>query len=208
VTNEPNFDELVGNDLDGAERERLRRVHDLLVTAGPPAELTPQTEAGPTLAMTLGGPSRRLVTRRVALVAAAVVALAVAFLAGYISGNGSETSATPVERVLKLEGTVQAPEALASLQILPVDASGNWTMKLSATGLPALPQRGYYEVFLTRNGKIWAPCGSFKVEGPSSGVLVWLNAPYPLQQGDSWVVTRHIAGSPDAGPIVLRPVNA
>ncbi len=35
MTRPPNFDELVDPDLDPAERERLRRVHDLLVTAGP-----------------------------------------------------------------------------------------------------------------------------------------------------------------------------
>jgi hypothetical protein len=208
VTKDPNFDELVGADLDPAERDRLRRVHELLVAAGPPAELTPEVEGGPTLAMTLGGPSRRLMTRRLALAAAAVVVLSLAFLGGYITGNGHDEAAAPMERVLKLEGTSQAPDALASLQILPVDASGNWPMKLSATGLPTLPRRGYYVVYLTRDGRIWAPCGSFKVKNSSSGVLVWMNAPYTLEQGDSWVVTRHIAGSPQAGPVVLRPVNA
>jgi hypothetical protein len=208
VTKDPNFDELVGLDLDPAERDRLRRVHELLVAAGPPAELTPEVEGGPTLAMTLGGPTRRIVTRRAALVAAAVVVLAVAFLAGYITGNGHDEARTPVERALKLKGTAQAPDALASLQILPADAAGNWTMKLSATGLPKLPERGYYYVYLTRDGKIFAPCGSFKVKSTSSGVLVWMNAPYALERGDSWVVTRHVAGSEQAGPVVLRPVNA
>ena len=35
----PDFDDLVGGDLPADERERLRRVHDLLVEAGPPPEL-------------------------------------------------------------------------------------------------------------------------------------------------------------------------
>src|SRR5262249_40404017 len=38
VTNEPDFRELVGDE--GAGDERLRRVHDLLVAAGPPAEMS------------------------------------------------------------------------------------------------------------------------------------------------------------------------
>jgi len=59
MTRPPNFDDLVGTDLEPAERERLRRAHDLLVAAGPPAELTPEFEAGPTLAMTLGRPKRQ-----------------------------------------------------------------------------------------------------------------------------------------------------
>jgi hypothetical protein len=207
VTQPPNFDELIGGDVARDERERLRRVHELLVAAGPPAELTPETEAGPTLAMTLGGPSRRRGTRRVMLLAAAIVVLVLAFVAGYIAGNGGDGGLSS-GNVLKLAGTGQAPEALASLRILPVDPAGNWPMKLSATGLPTLPKRGYYEVYLVRDGKLFAPCGIFLVKSPESGVSVWLNAPYRLQQGDSWVVTRHRWGSRDAGPIVLKPVNA
>jgi Anti-sigma-K factor rskA len=208
VTDEPNFDELVGDDVAGEERERMRRVHDLLVAAGPPAELPPEIEAGPTLAMTLGGPARRRITRRVALLAAALVVLVLAFLGGYIAGNGGDEGGLSRGHVLKLEGTAQAPQALASLRILPVDPSGNWAMKLSATGLPKLPPRGYYEVWVVRDAKIFAPCGWFKVKGPESGVLVWLNAPYELQPHDSWVVTRRIAGQRNPGPVVLRPVNA
>ena len=34
----PDFDALVGEELDAQERERLRRVHDMLVAAGPPPE--------------------------------------------------------------------------------------------------------------------------------------------------------------------------
>ena len=54
MTRRPDLEDLVGADLDLSERERLRRVHDLLLQAGPPPELSPEIEAGPTLAMTLG----------------------------------------------------------------------------------------------------------------------------------------------------------
>ena len=37
----PDFDELVGNVEEPDERERLRRVHELLVEAGPPPDLSP-----------------------------------------------------------------------------------------------------------------------------------------------------------------------
>ena len=97
----PNFDDLIGDDVDREERDRLRRVHDLLVTAGPPAELAPEIERGPTLGMTLGSPSRRRVTRRAALIAAAVIVLLIAFLAGYITGN----EGSPSGRLLSLAGT-------------------------------------------------------------------------------------------------------
>ena len=40
----PDFDELVGGDVTGDERERLRRAHELLVQTGPPPELSPELE--------------------------------------------------------------------------------------------------------------------------------------------------------------------
>ena len=43
----PDFDELVGTEVSAAERERLHRVHDLLVEAGPPPELSPELEQIP-----------------------------------------------------------------------------------------------------------------------------------------------------------------
>jgi hypothetical protein len=205
MTRPPNFDDLVGTDLDPAERERLRRAHDLLVIAGPPAELSPEFEAGPTLAMTLGRPTRRRVPRRGALLAAAVVVLALAFLAGFIAGNGG--NGVTSGRLLKLEGTKAAPAALASLRIQHVDASGNWPMRLSARGLPKLPPKGYYEVFLVRDGKIFAPCGSFIVKSPDSTVSVQLNAPYRLRTNDTWVVTKQLPGGQEAGAVVLKPLT-
>ena len=78
MTRGVDFDELM-EDADPGDRERLRRVHDMLVAAGPPAELPPEIEAGPTLAMTLGRRrSARRMKRRVALLAAAIVILLVA----------------------------------------------------------------------------------------------------------------------------------
>jgi hypothetical protein len=206
VTRPPNFDDLVGADVDPAERERLRRAHDLLVIAGPPAELSPELEAGPTLAMTLGRrPTRRRVQQRGALLAAAVIVLALAFLGGFIAGNRGDGVASG--RLLKLAGTKAAPAALASLRIQHVDAAGNWPMWLSARGLPKLPPKGYYEVFLVRNGKPWAPCGSFVVKNAKVGVSVRLNAPYRLRPSDSWIVTRQQWGDRGAGPVVLRPLT-
>jgi len=203
MTRSPDFDELVGDDLGREERERLERVHDLLVTAGPPPELTPEMERGPTLAMTLGRSSRRRVERRVALLAAALMVLALAFLGGYLAGNGNGGSLAG-GHTLKLVGTAQAPGALAALRVQAADPAGNWPMTLTVTGLPKLPPRGYYEVYLTRNGKIFAPCGTFLVKSATDAVSVQLNAPYHLHRGDGWVVTRHLPGRKDAGPVVMK----
>ena len=201
MTTPPEFEEIVGADVDAAERARLARVHALLVQAGPPAELSPELESGPTLGMTMNrGPVR--VRRRAMLLAAAIAIVALAFLGGYIAGNGGGTASA---EVLKLTGTPAAPHAFASLQIEPVDAGGNWPMRLSVMGLPKLAAHSYYEVFLVRDGKPYAPCGSFKVAADRP-TTVQLNAPYRLRQSDQWVVTRQMPGSHDPGAVVLRPV--
>ena len=207
MTRTPDFDELVGHDLSPEERERLERVHELLVAAGPPPELTPQMERGPTLAMTLGGPSRRRVERRLALLAAALTVLVLAFLGGYLAGHGNIGSLAGA-RKLDLVGTAQARGARAVLQVQDADAAGNWPMTLSVTGLPKLPRYGYYEVFLTRNGKIFAPCGTFAVKSVAGAVSVKLNAPYELHRGDGWVVTKQLRGHHEAGPVVLKQLSA
>lgn len=202
----PDFDEIVGLDVERAERERLRRAHDLIVQAGPPPELTPELEKGPTLAMTLGRPKARA-TRKAALLAAALSLLAVAFLVGYLAGSRGGGLASP--RVLELKGTNAAPRALASLELMPADPAGNLPMTLSATRLPPSSPREYYEVWLVRaGGKVWAPCGSFVAKGgDEEAVRVTLNAPYRPQKGDSWVVTRHRWGAPGRGTVVLRPTT-
>jgi hypothetical protein len=205
VTTPPNFDELVGSDLERGERDRLREVHDLLLTAGPPAELPPHLEAGPTLAMTLARRKHRP-TRRLALLAAALCVLAVVFLGGYAAGNNGGSIAG--SRTVDLHGTAAAPHALASLRIAPADAAGNWPMTLSATGLPRLGPKDYFEVYLYRNGKLFAPCGTFVAKtGTEDAVLVKLNAPYELKPGDTWVITQHAWDEPGAGRIVLRPTT-
>ena len=173
------------------------------MTAGPPPELTPELESGPTLAMTLGRRPRRGMRRRVALLAATIVVLLVAFLAGYITGNDQTASG----RLLHMQGTAAAPSAQASLRIEAADRAGNWPMELATLGLPKLAPNRYYEVFLVRHGEIYAACGSFLVKNAKEGVSVRLNAPYRLHAGDTWVVTRKDPGSAGPGVVVLKPVT-
>ena len=101
----PHFDDLIDDAVQGPERDRLRHVHELLVQAGPPEELPPHLEAGPTLAMTLGR-ERKPVRRRVALLAATVALLAAAFLLGYLAGNRGGGLASG--ETLQLRGTTSA----------------------------------------------------------------------------------------------------
>jgi hypothetical protein len=202
VNRDRNLDELIGADTAGAERERLQRAHEMLLEAGPPPELSPKLEAGPTFGMTLA--RRRAVTRRAMLLLAATLAVLGVFLAGYaVANRGGSSPSAP--KSLALEGTVLAPNAQATLEVWQSHA-GNWPMTLTAVGLPPLPAHRYYEVYLVRHGKPWGACGAFRVLGnPQQPVTVTLTAPYTLRKGDSWIVTRPGAGGAEPGQTVLQP---
>lgn len=203
MSREPHLEELIGAEETGAERQRLQHVHDLLLQAGPPPELTPELEAGPTLAITFGRPRRRILKQRAMVLLAASLTVALVFFGGYVTGTGGGGNAAAA--VIPMSGTHAAPGAKATLEVWhPKD--GNWPMALTVTGLHKLPLPRYYEVYVVRDGKILGSCGQFRVEGPQP-VKVNLNAPYPLKRGDTWVVTRQGAGGAEPGTTVLRPVT-
>jgi hypothetical protein len=182
----PDFRELVGDDLPAAERERLRRVHELLVAAGPPPDLPPALERAPTPGGRVALLPRR---RRGALLALAAALAAAAFGAGYIvADRGRETSALKTDFVLKMRGTQAAPGAVASLVVYENDDDGNWPMELTVRNLPSLGDGGRYELRLTRRGKVGPSCGTFFVT--SNRASAHLNAPYKLKQYDGWVIVR------------------
>jgi hypothetical protein len=190
----PDFDEVVGGDLEAGERERLMRVHDLLLAAGPPPELppalaSPREEA---TAVRIKRPSRRRLA--VAGVLAAAVAVA-AFGAGFLlGGSGDGDAAASPSYVVEMTGS----DARASLAVFAPDDVGNWSMRMTAQGLD---QEETYELWLTRGGKLVRLCGSFAAGDERT--VVEMNAPWPLKRFDGWVVTR--AGS--ARP-VLRQATA
>jgi hypothetical protein len=207
VSREPNFDELVGAEASGAERSRMREAHELLLRAGQPPELTPRLKAGPNLGAVRQQQQRqrrRVVKRRAMLLLAAALSIVAVFAAGYVvanqrSGNGGG----PPLAIIALNGTAEAPNAHATLDVWRPQG-GNWPMTLSVAGLP---HRVRYEVYLVRGGRPWGSCGSFVVSD-SKPLTLKLNAPYKLQQGDSWVVTQQVPGGSEPGKTVLQPVPA
>jgi hypothetical protein len=191
-----NFDELF-EDLPPAERERLRRAHDLLRAAGPMPELPPRLEdpaAPPEPDLIPFLPKRRSIAAAVA--AAAVIAAA--FGSGYLVGHrGSNFAAA---RSVHMHATSAAPQALASLEIGKYDSHGNWPMLVKLSGLEKLPKGGYYALWLTRNGKPIAPCGWFRADGNTS---LQLTVAYSLEGFDGWVLTKQLPGVHEPGPVLL-----
>jgi hypothetical protein len=196
------FDDMVDREgLAPDEETRLRRVHDLLVQAGPPADLPPGLERPPTAPANAELVQFPLVpARRWTLAAAAAVALIVlGFGGGYLVGYGkTKPTSFETKRVVPMHGG----NALALLRLAPEDGAGNWPMQLEVNNLPTQKDPGaYYELWLTRNGKPIAPCGSFRVNATTTTVR--LSVPYDFKRFDGWVVTRQPAGKHDPGTVVL-----
>ena len=210
MTREPDFDELIGAEATGAERDRLRHAHELLLQAGPPPELPPSLQKAPSFNRSgvVHLQHKRVVKRRALLLLAAALSVIAVFFVGYSvrGGGGAAKPSTPVISIA-LKGTSAQPNARATLAVWKA-RDGNWPMTLSVAGLPKLANHGYYEVYLVRNGRPWGLCGTFRGAGSSKELTVTLNAPYSLRTGDSWVVTQPAAGGAEPGQTVLRPVAA
>jgi len=198
VSDRPDFRELVGDDLSPEERERLERVHDLLVAAGPPPELPPAL-ADPS-SETTGATVSYLPRRRIGLMlglaaAIALFALVTGYVAGQRHGSFAEDFVTP------MHATASGSDASAMIHVGKVDEAGNWPLEVDVSGLPALPKGQYYEMFLSRGKNLRAAsCGTFRVSGTSQELR--LNAPYRLRAFDGWVVTRERQGA-TTHPVVL-----
>jgi hypothetical protein len=194
------FDDLLGgDDLTPDDEARLRRVHDLLVAAGPPPDLSPELEQVPE---PTDPPEVPILFRRrkMAPLVLALAAAIAAFAGGYALAHSKSSSGTfTAAHTVPMHGT---PGQLAVIRVGGADAAGNWPMLLEVTGLPQQANpRAYYELWLTRNGKAVAPCGSFRVHAKTTRVR--LSVPYPLKGYDGWVVTAQAPRHHDPGAVVL-----
>ncbi len=199
MTRPPDLRDLIGDE--GAPDERLARVHDLLVAAGPPPEAAvPQPPH-------VGSPAVRARPRRrrwaeLALAAAlAAIALAVGFVAGN-RGEGFDSVAT-----ISMHGVPPVADATAELAVGEPDENGNIGLEMDVKSLPQLPQGGWYELYLSKNGVIGDSCGTFVTAG--DGTTVRLSVGYDLGawrdagRFDGWVVTAHVPGQPGSGKRIL-----
>jgi hypothetical protein len=196
------FDELIGgDDLTPEEEARLRRVHDLLIEAGPPPEL-PRTLAEPAAAPDEAEILHFPVPRRLAVSLVAAAAMVIAgFGIGYFIGHAkTKPEAFAAERVVSMHG--KSAGDIGVLRIAERDKVGNWPMELEVRGLPTQPRRSSsYELWLTKDGKAVASCGSFRVDAGETTVR--LSVPYRFSDYDGWVVTAQPRSDDAPGPIVL-----
>jgi hypothetical protein len=179
----PDFDDLVGTELEPGERERLRRVHELLLEAGPPPELS---APAPVI--------RLRPRRRSGALLAIAAALALAGLAfGFVLGERAE--GPDVDFVVTMSGTAAAAEASASLEVFQIDEAGNWPMRIRVEGLAPAASGRPYELWLTKGGELAAFCGGFLTD-ESGSAAVPMNAPYRFSDFDGWVVVEEGTTTP------------
>ena len=178
----PDLDDLVGADLEPAVRKRLERVHELLLSVGPPPEAAP---AAPVELR----PRRR---RGVLLALAAALAVAAFALGAALTDDSAGRS---VDFTVALKGTSAVPGARGSLVVFDVDAAGNWPMELTVEGLPLAEGGRPFELWLTRGGKPEALCGGF-LTNEEGAAVVPLNEPYKFDEFDGWVVVEEGTTTP------------
>jgi hypothetical protein len=200
VSDTPNFRDLVGEGLPPAEQERLERVHEMLIAAGPPPELPPELEEVPDgRGITVEPEPIGLPRRRVGAVLALAAAIAlIAFLGGYLAGY-RHTGGTSFESVRTVALTND--QAQAVVKFGAKDANGNTPMQLRVEGLKKLPAGDYYTLYMTKDGKPVVVCGSFNVRGPQSTTLRFPVA-YDPGNFNGLQIARWVAADHKAVPVV------
>jgi hypothetical protein len=199
----PDFDRLVDlTDLSPEDEARLRRVHSMLVEAGPPQELpaaigrAPAVPAGKVVALSTW---RR---RPVATLLIAAAVAAACFGGGYLLANQAHSSkgAIHVVRVVPMQG-VQNSEA--ALRVGSADGNGNWPIQLTVNGLKPLEDDSrYYLMVVQGNGKRPIFCGSFEVSGKGA-TTVTFNVAYRITGDTKWIVTKMAPGLKYPGHVVM-----
>ena len=189
----PEFGDLFGDELQPDEAARLRRVHDLLVEAGPPPELSPVLARTPDAP---GRPRRDLFARRRrTLLSAAAALAAVSFGGGYLAGASWDGDRRPprafaTEHVVRLAGSAR-PDATVIVRIGRRDDTGNVPMHVVAEGLRHLEEGDYYTLYMTRKGKRLVACGTFNVKGGNHKTNVRLTVGYTVDEFDGLALTEY-----------------
>jgi hypothetical protein len=196
VTRPPDFDELMEGVENPEERDRLRRVHELLVASGPPPELSaalasPQSPLAEDDVQDEWLPQRRLGAGLLVGFAALAAAFGIGYLVGDREPAGRPTAnPAPAGQVISLRPSDQNNTAGASIRLGRRGTDGNWPMTLTVRGLDHLSAGNYYALALTKKGRPVVTCGTFNVS-PSGATTIRMIAAYELKNFDGWVITHY-----------------
>jgi hypothetical protein len=199
------FDDLfTDNDASAEELSELRHVHELLLSASPPP---PPLRRRLRRVPRVPGPARWRTNRRGRLIVAltAAAATTAAFAVGYDLGQGGGGG---FEQVFTrtMRGLSPVANASATIAVGKREQGGNWPLRMTVRGLPRLPRRDWYQLYLTRHGKPDVLCGAFQATGGHI-THVQLNAPSDLDEYSGWIVTAHIPGHAPRALLTTRALG-
>ena len=189
----PDLRDLLPDDVEPGELERLGRVHELLLAAGRPAELPPRLAEVP--AARRSGLIALAEHRRKAVVLVAAAAAAAVFGIGFFSGwSTNDTGFQAAFGPIAMRGDGPTSQAIAQIWVGKKDAALNWPSLMKVRGLPALPKGGYYGLYLTdeKTGQRLLQCSVFGVHGGVTTVT--FNFPGPVDHR-GWVIVREAPGA-------------
>jgi len=199
------------DDLSFDEEERLKRMHELLLKVGPPADLPSTLLRAPSEAPNDSREAAEIVPFpsraggrgvRVALLLAAALAAA-AFGGGYLFGHSKSPNTFASARLVPMHAIAggQDVSAVGLVKVGHIDSGGNWPLQVHVSGLPKQPTGDYYELWLTKNGKPYQSCGTFRIQGRSTTVR--FTVPYTLSHYSGWVVTSVAPGGDEPGQTLM-----
>ena len=176
------FRDLVGDDLSQEERAKLERVDRLLRSVpAPPSEVPGSLDRA---VDRIGTERRQWTPRRLA----AAVALGVTLAALFFGVGRWTTGGEPHYRAsIQMKPAASNPRASGLIKLGDREANGNWKLRLQVDGLPELGGDGYYVLWLAKDGKYAATCGTFKVRGETT---IDMTVSYRLSEYDAWVISE------------------
>ena len=178
----PDFDELVGNDLEPDERARLERVHELLVAAGPPPEpLEAPVELRPAgdAARCSRSPRHSRSPRSRS--------------APRSSTDRAGAASTSPRR---WPGPRPQSDATASLAVFELDDAGNWPMELTVVRAAAGAERPPVRALAHARRRARGPVRRLRHERRGGAASVPMNAPYRFDEFDGWVIVEEGSETP------------
>jgi hypothetical protein len=198
VSRHPDFHDLVGNELEPGERERLERVHDMLIAAGPPPELPQQLSEPPRPEGKLVELAHRRLRTGLVLAAALVITT---FAVGYLFGARGEDTSSESSPVAKQVVLGKSAERFAVVGIGDRDSNGNWPMTVQVQGLDHLPKGDYYTLFMTRDGKPVVTCGTFNV-AKDGLTRIRFTIAYDVDRFDGLMLAKYSAEQRESTPLL------
>ena len=186
----PDLYELLGDDLPDEERRRLERTDALLRSVPAPPASVPHALADAVRGIPSARPARA--PRRFAAALAFAAAVTAALGLGYLAGG--ERGGDEQYRVA-MRATEEARGASAEIRVGERDEeTGNLTLELDVSGLPKLPEGGYYALWLAKDGRYAGTCGTFGVGEDETTVS--MNVSYDFDDYDAWVITAYLPNEP------------